>query len=35
MLLINFAAVVFVKCVGVTAGPVVPDLLDAANTFSA
>ena len=33
MLLFAFAAVVFTECVGVAASPVVPDLLDAANTF--
>ena len=35
MLLFAFAAVVFTECVGVVASTVVPDLLDAANTFGA
>ena len=33
LLLFAFAADVFMECVGVAASPVVPDLLDAANTF--
>ena len=33
VLLLTFVAVVFVERVGVVAGPIVPDLLDSANTF--
>ena len=35
MLLFAFATVVFPECVGVVASTVVPNLLDAANTFGA
>ena len=35
MLLFAFVLIVFMECVCISDGPVVPDLLDAANTFGA